>query len=186
MGPAGRLQVLFGSQRRLSLGRESWAQCRPGRVRFVHRAVQLLQLRQLDLPAVLCVIEHALVLQRTAGAVVPHSDSENRAPGSSTAGNPTPSSTVIPALEDRSSGSRTTPSSWSSTPTVSGRTISPAAAVSLTMAATPTLRSARPTPTPPPSTTLTSHAFTRTTASSGNTTMPKAAGARASRRWRPR
>jgi len=40
----------------------------------------------------------------------------------------------------------------------------------------PTLRSARPTPTPPPSTTLTSHAFTRTTASSGNTTMPKAAG----------
>jgi len=43
-----------------------------------------------------------------------------------------------------------------------------------------------PNPNAPPSTTPTSHAFTRTTASSGNTTTPKAAGARASRRWRPR
>ena len=41
-------------------------------------------------------------------------------------------------------------------------------------------------PNAPPSTTPTSHAFTRTTASSGNTTTPKAAGVRASRRWRPR
>ncbi len=79
VGPAGRLQVLLGGQRRLSLGREPRPQRRCRYLRLVRRPVQLLQLRQLDLPALVRLIQHAVVLQRPARAVVPDPDAEDRA-----------------------------------------------------------------------------------------------------------
>ena len=47
-------------------------------LRLLHRSFQLLQLRQLDLPAVVCIVQHTVVLQRPARAVVPDADAEDR------------------------------------------------------------------------------------------------------------
>ena len=79
VGPAGRLQVFLRGQRRLSLGREPRPERRRRHLRLLHRPVQLLQLRQLDLPALVRVVQHAVVLQRAARAVVPDPDAEDRA-----------------------------------------------------------------------------------------------------------
>ena len=45
MGLCERLQICFGSLRRISLQREPRTQCRCGNLRVVHRPVQLLQFR---------------------------------------------------------------------------------------------------------------------------------------------
>ena len=50
-----------------------------GHLRLLHRPVQLLQLRQLDVPALVRVIQHAVVLQWPARAVVADAESEDRA-----------------------------------------------------------------------------------------------------------
>ncbi len=65
--------------RRLSLRQDERHQ-RPGRhLHVVRRAVELLQLRQLDLPAVVRVVEHAMVLQRHAHPDLPERQAEDRA-----------------------------------------------------------------------------------------------------------
>ena len=46
---------------------------------FIHRIVQLLQLRQLGVSAAICIVEHTLVFQRSSRAVVPHRQIEDRA-----------------------------------------------------------------------------------------------------------
>jgi len=48
-------------------------------LRVLHRTVQLLQLRQLDVSTLLCVVQHAVVLQRPADTVVPDKQAEDRA-----------------------------------------------------------------------------------------------------------
>ena len=68
--------------------------------------VQLLQLRQLGVPAVLRVLEHALVLQRHANSDFSRATSSRSSPGSSTAGSRTACSTSSRALAFRSSGGR--------------------------------------------------------------------------------
>ena len=79
VGSARRLPILLGGKCRVSLRREPRPQRGCGRVRLVHRPVQLLQLRQLDLPALVRVVQHALVLQRTACPVVADPGPQDRA-----------------------------------------------------------------------------------------------------------
>ena len=75
----GAYRVRVGSVRRVPLQRAARPQRRRRHLRVVHRPVQLLQLRQLDLPAVVRVIEHAMVLQRPPHPVVPDEQAEDRA-----------------------------------------------------------------------------------------------------------
>ena len=72
-----RLQICLGGLGRIPLQREPRTECRCRNLRVVHRPVQLLQLRQLDLPAVVRVVEYAVVLQWTAHPVVPHEQAED-------------------------------------------------------------------------------------------------------------
>ena len=55
---------------RLSLGCGSRPECGCGHLRLLYRPVQLLQLRQLDLSAFVCLLQHALVLQRPPYPIV--------------------------------------------------------------------------------------------------------------------
>ena len=48
-------------------------------LRLVHRPFQLLQLRQLDLSAIIRFLEHTLVLQRPSHSMVSHEEAEDRA-----------------------------------------------------------------------------------------------------------
>src|SRR6266478_1056893 len=79
MGPARRLQVFWGSLRWLPLQREPRAQRRRWNLCVLHRPVQLLQLRQLGLPTVLRLFQHAVVFQWIADPVVPDRQIEDRA-----------------------------------------------------------------------------------------------------------
>ena len=72
MGPSRRVPLRIGSLRRVPLRREPRAQHRRGNLRLLYRPVQLLQLRQLGLPAVLCVLQHAMVFQWHTHTVVSH------------------------------------------------------------------------------------------------------------------
>ena len=76
---ARRLQVCLRSVGRLSLGCASRPQRGCRHLRLLHRPVQLLQLRQLDLSAIVCFVQHTLVLQRSSHPVVPNEEAEDRA-----------------------------------------------------------------------------------------------------------
>ena len=77
--PRRRLPLHLRSVRRLSLRQDERHQ-RPGRhLHVVRRPLELLQLRQLDLPAVVRLVEHAVVLQRHARPDLPERQAEDRA-----------------------------------------------------------------------------------------------------------
>ncbi len=73
------LSLYLRSLRRISLQHAGRHQRSGRNFHVVHRSVQLLQLRQLGLSAVLRVVEHALVLQRHAGADLSQRALEDRA-----------------------------------------------------------------------------------------------------------
>ena len=73
------LSIRFRSVWRIPLRREARLNVDAGIFVFLHRFVQLLQLRQLDLSAVVRVLEHAVVLQRPSRPVVPNQQAQDRA-----------------------------------------------------------------------------------------------------------
>jgi hypothetical protein len=79
VGSGRRLQVRLRSMGRLSLGCGPRPQRGRRHLRLLHRPVQLLQLRQLDLSAFVRFVEHALVLQRPSHPVLPDGEAEDRA-----------------------------------------------------------------------------------------------------------
>src|SRR5438270_332052 len=78
MEPRRRLSLSLRSLRRLPLQRAAWSQRGRRHLYVLRRTIQLLQLRQLGVSAVLRVIEHAMVLQWAARSDLPDRKAEDR------------------------------------------------------------------------------------------------------------
>ena len=79
VGSCFRVPLPIGSVRRLSLRQAARRQRGCRNLYVIHRLVQLLQIRQLGVPAVLRFVEYAMVFQRRARADFPHGAFEDRA-----------------------------------------------------------------------------------------------------------
>ncbi len=77
--PRRCLPLCLGGVRRLPLQHPAWRQRRRRHLHVLRRPVLLLPVRQLGLSAVVCLLQHALVLQRRTRAVVSDGEVEDRA-----------------------------------------------------------------------------------------------------------
>jgi len=71
---------------RISHRQNARDQCRRGHLYVLYRPCKLLPIRQLDLPALVCLVEHSMVLQWLAYSVLSHQEVEDSSRGSLTAG----------------------------------------------------------------------------------------------------